>query len=76
MLVLIVGKPFSNGITASAPYVIEKWVSLVDFRGVVRYIQRTCDSSSTHFPLASSNIFLSPFTMILLTASACQFPCG
>ena len=32
---LIVGKPFSNGITASAPYVIKKGVSPVDFRGVV-----------------------------------------
>ena len=27
-------------------------------------------------PLASSNLFLSPFTMTLLTASACPFPCG
>ena len=34
---LIVGKPFSRGITVLAPYVIEKGVSPVDFRGVVLY---------------------------------------
>ena len=76
MLVLNVGKPFSRGITASAPYVIEKRVSPVDFRGVVQYVQMTCGISSIHFPFASSNLFLSSFTMTLLTVSACPFPCG
>ena len=75
MIVLIVGKPFSSGIIASAPYVIEKGVSPVDFRGVVRYVQRTCGNSSTHFPFASSNLFLNPFTMTLLTVLAYPFPC-
>ena len=76
MLVLSVGKPVSRGITALAPYIIEKGVSPVDCRGVVRYVQRICGSSFTHFLFASSNLFLSPFTMTLLTASACLFPCG
>ena len=34
---------------ASAPYVIENVVSLVDLQGVVRHVQRTCDNSSTLF---------------------------
>ena len=32
--------------------------------------------ASIHFPLASSNLFLSLFTMTLLTASACSFLYG
>jgi len=37
-LVLNVGNSVSKGITASDPYVIEKGVSSVDQRGVVRYV--------------------------------------
>src|SRR6266702_2939836 len=55
---------------------MEKGVSPVERRGVVRYVQSTCGSSSTHFPFASSSLFLSPLTITLLTASACLLPCG
>ena len=48
----------------------------MDLWGIVRNVQRTCGSSSTHFPFASSNLFLSPLTMTLLTTSACPFHCG
>ena len=75
-LVLSVGNPVSRGITISAPKVIEKEVSLMDLRGVVRYVQRTCGNSSTHFPFVLSSLFLSPLTMTLLTASAYPFSCG
>ena len=70
-LVLSVGNLVSRGITASALKVIENRVSLVDLRGLVRYVQRTCDSSPTHFPFASYSIFLSPFTITLLTIPSC-----
>ena len=36
---------------------MEKEVSPVDRRGVVRYVHRTCGSSSTHLSFASSNLF-------------------
>ena len=75
-LVLSVGNPVSRGITISAPKVIEKEVSLMDLWGVVRYVQRTCGNSSTHFPFALSSLFLSPLTMTLSIASACPFPWG
>ena len=39
--ILIVGNLTSSGITASEPYVIEKWVSPIDFLDVVRYDHRT-----------------------------------
>ena len=48
----------------------------MDLRGVVWYVQRTCGNSSTHFPFASSSLFLSPLTMTLLTVSAYPFPYG
>ena len=75
-LVLSVGNPVSRGTKISAPKVIEKGVSLMDLRGVVRYVKRTCGNSSTHFPFVSSSLFLSPLTMTLLTALAYPFTCG
>ena len=75
-LVLSVGNPVSRGITALALKVNEKGVSPMDLQSVVRYVHRMCDNSSTHFPFASSNLFLSPLTLTLLIASACPFPCG
>ena len=36
-------------------------------------VHRTCGSSSTHLPFTSSNLFLSLFTMTLLTASTYPF---
>ena len=51
-----------------------KWVSLVDRRGVVRCVHKTCGSSSTHLSFASSNLFFSALTMTLLTVSTCPFP--
>ena len=71
--VLNVGKLVSRGMTASAPEDIKKGVSPVDLRGVVRYVHRTCGSSSTHLSFASSNLFLSPLTMILLITSLVRF---
>ena len=71
-----VENPISKGIIASEPQVMENEVSPVNRRGVVRYVQRTSGSSSTHLPLASSNLFFSPLTITLLTASASPFPCG
>ena len=73
--VLIVGNLASSGITASEPHVIEKWVSPIDFLDVVRYDHRTWGSSSTHFPLALSNLFFSPPIITLLVASACPLLC-
>ena len=75
-LVLSVGNPVSREITALAPYVIEKGISPVELRGIVRYVQRTCGNFSTYFPFASSNLFLSPLTMTLLTVLACPFSFG
>ena len=75
-LVLSVRNPVSRGMAVSAPQVIEEGVSLVDLWGVVWYVQRTCGNSSTHFPFASSSLFLSPLTMTLLTVSAYPFPYG
>ena len=60
----------SAGITASAPYVREKGVSLVDLLGVVRYAHRTLGNSSAHLPLEPFNLFFNPFTIALLVASA------
>ena len=43
---------------------------------MVRYVQRTCGNSSTHFPFVLPSLFLSPLTMTLLIVSACPFPYG
>ena len=60
----------SAGITASAPYVREKGVSLVDLLRVVRYAHRMLGNSSAHMPLEPFNLFFNPFTIALLVASA------
>ena len=57
------------GITTSAPYIIEKGVSPVEHRGMVRYAHNTLKSSSAHQPFKSSSLFFRPFTMDLLVAS-------
>ena len=61
----------STGMTASAPYVRENGVSLVDLRGVVRYAHKTLGSFSAQLPLAPSNLLFNPFRIALLTALAC-----
>ena len=43
---------------------------------MVRYVQRTCGNSSTHFPFVLPSLFLCPLTMTLLIVSACPFPYG
>ena len=60
----------SIGIMASAPYVRENRVSLVDLRGVIRYAQKTLGSSSAQLPFAPSSLLFRPFTITLFTASA------
>ena len=39
--------------------------------GVVRYAHRTPGSSSTHFPMAYSNIFFSATSEVLFVVSTC-----
>ena len=70
------GKPVSVGITASNLYVMENRVSPIDLLGVMRYVHKTWGNLSTHFPLASSNLFFNPSTMTLLVASTCPLLCG
>ena len=66
----------SAGMTASASYVRENGVSPVDLLRVVRYAHRTLGNSSTHLPLAPSNLLFNPFTMALLVALAWPLLCG
>ena len=66
----------STGMTASAPYVRENGVSLVDLRGVVRYAHKTLGSFSAQLPLAPSNVLFNPFRIALLTALACPLLWG
>ena len=62
-------KFISASMTASAPYVRENGVSLVDLLGVVWYAHRTLGNSSAHLPLVPSNLFFNPITMALVVAS-------
>ena len=73
---LNVGKLVSVGITASDPYVMENGVSPIYLVRVIRYIHKIWGNSSTHFPLASSNLFFKSSTMTLFVASACPLSCG
>ena len=66
MLVREVGSPVSTGITASAPYVIEKEVSLVEwFDKPIAHLEALPPQ-----PFESSSLFFRPLTMDLLVASA------
>ena len=64
------GTDSSAGMTASDPYVRENGVSPVDERAVVRYDQRTPDSSSAHAPFAFCNRFFEVYMMVLFDDSA------
>ena len=66
----------SAGITASAPYVRENGVSLVDLQGVVRYAHKTLGNSSAQLPLASSSLIFNPIKIVLLIALACPLLWG
>ena len=73
---LKVGKPVFVEITASDLYVMEKGVLPMDLLGVVRYVHKIWESSSTHFPFVSSSLFFNPSTITLFVASACPLLWG
>ena len=59
----------SADMTASASYVRENGVSLMDLLGFIQYAHKTLGSSLAHLSLAPSNLFFNLPTIALLVAS-------